>query len=373
MAYTNSSLVTYTKISPNRTSPRNHIIDTITIHCYVGQVTAERGCNSSRFVNYDQKNGASCNYVVGYDGSIGLCVEEKDRSWCSSSRENDNRAITIEVACDSYHPYQVTDKALETLINLCTDICKRNNIKQLKWSTNKSDRVNHINGCNMTVHRDYKNKACPGEYLYERHGYIADEVNKKLGIKTETAPVRNYLMKGDKGYTVKVMQSNLIYIGYSCGKYGADGDFGESTRQALIKFQKDNSLTADGLYGENSKAKLETLVAAKKSSTNESTYTKSQFIKDVQSAIGAKVDGIAGKETLSKTVTVSKNKNNRHAVVKPIQKYLNTLGFSCGVEDGIAGAKFDAAVKTYQKANGCVSDGEITAQKNTWKHLLGML
>lgn len=103
-----------------------------------------------------------------------------------------------------------------------------------------------------------------------------------------------------------------------------------------------------------------------------STYTKTQFIKDVQKAIGAKVDGIAGKETLLKTITVSKTKNNRHAVVKPIQKYLNALGFSCGIEDGIAGTKFDAAVKAYQKANGCVTDGEITAQKTTWKKLLGM-
>lgn len=106
-----------------------------------------------------------------------------------------------------------------------------------------------------------------------------------------------------------------------------------------------------------------------KTSTN---YTKTQFIKDVQSAIGAKVDGIAGNETLSKTVTISKTKNNKHAVVKPIQRYLNALGFSCGETDGIAGSIFDTAVKSYQKANGCVTDGEITAKKSTWKKLLGM-
>lgn len=99
-------------------------------------------------------------------------------------------------------------------------------------------------------------------------------------------------------------------------------------------------------------------------------YSKNQFIKDVQSAIGAKVDGIVGKETLSKTITVSKTKNNRHAVVKPIQEYLNTLGFSCGNPDGIAGTKFDAAVKAYQRANGCVADGIVG--KNTWKKLLGL-
>ena len=100
------------------------------------------------------------------------------------------------------------------------------------------------------------------------------------------------------------------------------------------------------------------------------TYTKTQFIKDVQSAIRAKVDGIAGKETLSKTVTVSKTKNRKHAVVKPLQKYLNVQGFNCGTEDGIAGVKFDNAVKTYQRTKGLSVDGIIG--KNTWKKLLGM-
>ena len=95
-----------------------------------------------------------------------------------------------------------------------------------------------------------------------------------------------------------------------------------------------------------------------------------QFVKDVQKAIGAKVDGIAGNETLSKTVTVSKTKNNKHAVVKPIQKYLNSIGYNCGVVDGIAGTKFDGGVKAFQKANGCIADGEITAKNRTWKKLL---
>ena len=110
------------------------------------------------------------------------------------------------------------------------------------------------------------------------------------------------------------------------------------------------------------------------SNTNQSssitTYSKTQFIKEVQKAIGAKVDGVAGKETLSKTVTVSKTKNMKHAVVKPIQKYFNYLGYNCGIVDGIAGAKFVAAVKAYQKANGCVVDGIVG--KNTWKKLLGI-
>lgn len=112
-------------------------------------------------------------------------------------------------------------------------------------------------------------------------------------------------------------------------------------------------------------------VTVSANTTSFSTYTHTQFVKDVQSAIGAKVDGIAGSETLSKTVTVSKSKNNKHAVVKAIQKYLYAIGYtSVGVADGIAGSNFDTAVKAFQKANGCVVDGVITAKNTTWKKLL---
>ena len=100
----NSNLVTCTKISPNRTSPRNHKIDTITIHCTAGQFTAQQVLNMSHITTYNTSKGASCNYVVGKDGSIGLCVPESDRSWCSSSSSNDHRAITIEVSSDATHP-----------------------------------------------------------------------------------------------------------------------------------------------------------------------------------------------------------------------------------------------------------------------------
>jgi len=105
---------------------------------------------------------------------------------------------------------------------------------------------------------------------------------------------------------------------------------------------------------------------------NNNSYSKKQFIKDVQTAISAKVDGIAGSETLSKTITISKSKNNRHAVVKPLQKYLNSIGFNCGTVDGIFGVSTNAAVKAYQKKNNCVVDGEITKSGNTWKKLLGL-
>lgn len=179
----NSKLISYTKISPNRTSPRNHKIDTVTIHCVVGQCSVETLGN----IFAPTSRQASCNYGIGADGRIGMYCEEKDRSWCSSNAANDNRAITIEVASDTKHPYAVNAKAYAALIDLLVDICKRNGIPRLVWSTSKANRVNHKNGCNMTVHRDYANKSCPGEYLYSRHAQIASEVNKRLG-STDTRP-----------------------------------------------------------------------------------------------------------------------------------------------------------------------------------------
>lgn len=193
----NSPLVDYTCISPNKNSPRNHKIDTITIHCVVGQCTVETLGN----IFAPTSRQASSNYGVGTDGKIGMYVEEKDRSWCSSNAANDNRAVTIEVASDTKHPYAVNDRAFAALLDLVTDICKRNGIKKLVWSTKKADRVNHKNGCNMTVHRDYANKSCPGDYLYNRHGEIAAEVNRRLGV-ADTAPDAG-AAQGVTVYTVK--------------------------------------------------------------------------------------------------------------------------------------------------------------------------
>lgn len=181
MSYSNSPFVSYTKLSPNCTKNRTHAIDTITIHCVVGQVTVER--LGEIFARPERQ--ASSNYGIGYDGKIGLYVPESSRSWCSSSASNDHRAVTCEVASDTYHPYAVTDAAYESLILLVTDICKRNGIKKLVWSENKSDRINHRNGCNMTVHRDFAKKECPGEWLYSRHAEIAARVNEKLGALPE--------------------------------------------------------------------------------------------------------------------------------------------------------------------------------------------
>lgn len=216
MGYTNSSLVNYTKISPNKTSPRNHKIDTLTIHCFVGQVTAKRGCE----VFQNKSRQASCNYVIGKDGDIGLCVEEKDRSWCSSNRANDMRAITFEVASDTKHPYAVTDKALNALIDLIVDICKRNGKKKVLWFADKAKTIAYNpkpDEMVMTVHRWFAAKACPGDYLYGKHAYIAEQVNKKLGssstvdttASTDKTPIKlsNSLQK----FTYQGIDYSLVF------------------------------------------------------------------------------------------------------------------------------------------------------------------
>lgn len=177
----NSSLVSYVKMSPNKTSPRNHIIDTITIHCVVGQLSVETLGN----IFAPKSRQASSNYGIGYDGRIAMYVEEKDRSWCSSSKSNDHRAITIECASDTEHPYSINGEVYDALIELCVDICQRNNIKELKWKADKS-LIGQPDKQNLTVHRWFSATACPGDYIYSHLGQIANDVNSKLN-KTSTS------------------------------------------------------------------------------------------------------------------------------------------------------------------------------------------
>lgn len=175
----NSPLISCARISPNKNSPRNHAIDRITIHCVVGQLTAE--AIGGLFQN--KTTQASCNYGIGKDGKIALVVDEKDRSWCSSSASNDHRAITFEVASDTTHPYAVTNAALQSVINLCEDICRRYGKTKLLWLGDKDKTLAYTpkqNEMVLTVHRWFANKACPGEYLYTRQAMIADEVTKRL-------------------------------------------------------------------------------------------------------------------------------------------------------------------------------------------------
>ena len=183
MGYTNSSLISYTQLSPNHSGQRTHSIDRITPHCVVGQLSCESICGC--FTSPSRE--ASCNYGIGTDGRISLCVEEKNRSWCSSSNANDQRAITIECASDTTEPYAMNDKVYASLINLCTDICKRYGKKKLLWFADKDKSLNYNPAADemiITVHRWFSNKSCPGNWLYARLGDLATKVTANLGGST---------------------------------------------------------------------------------------------------------------------------------------------------------------------------------------------
>lgn len=234
MSYTNSSLVSVTKISPNKTLNRNHAIDTITIHCVAGQMSAAGlGDWFAR-----SSTAASSNYGIGYDGKIGLYVEEKDRSWCSSSSSNDNRAVTIEVASDSSAPFNVRSAAYESLIKLVADICKRNGIKRLIWRNNKN-YIGQPAKQNMTVHKWFANKDCPGQYLLSHHTDIMTKVNAIIAD--------GHIEYGYVGEDVKKMQKSLIANGFACGDDGADGDYLGQTMNAVKAWQKAHGYTQNGI------------------------------------------------------------------------------------------------------------------------------
>lgn len=176
----NSGLVVYTKLSPNHSGQRTHSIDRITPHCVVGQLSCESicGCFTS------PQREASCNYGIGMDGRISLSVEEKNCSWCSSSNANDQRAVTIECASDKTAPYAMTDAVYAALIDLCTDICKRNGKSKLLWFGDKNKTLSYEPKADemiITVHRWFANKSCPGDWLYNRLGDLAAKVTSRLG------------------------------------------------------------------------------------------------------------------------------------------------------------------------------------------------
>ena len=169
----NSSLVTYTKISPHKSIGRKYPITKITLHHMAGALSVET-CG-----NVFQTREASSNYGVDGKGHVGLYVDEADRSWASSNSDNDNRAVTIEIANDKVGGgWHVSDIALNKTIDLCVDICKRNGMPGLTWT---GDR----NGT-LTIHKMFAATACPGPYLESKMAYIAEEVTKR--VNAEAAP-----------------------------------------------------------------------------------------------------------------------------------------------------------------------------------------
>lgn len=205
----NSSLVTYTKISPNRTSPRNKPITKITIHHMATVNLSVEKCGEI-FQNKSRK--ASSNYGIGSDGKIALYVSEEDKSLCSSNSDNDNRAVTIEVANSKGEPnWEVSEKAYNALIDLCVDICQRNGIKELNWTGDKSG--------NLTCHYMFKATACPGNYLKGKMPEIAKAVNARLNAqKPQEQPKTNKVDKVSTTSTNKLENAQKKVPGMEKGK-----------------------------------------------------------------------------------------------------------------------------------------------------------
>ena len=205
MRYTNSPLVDCERLSPNHSGERIHKIDRITPHCVVGQLSAESIGDC-----FKNGRGASCNYGVGYDGRQCLIVPEAYRSWCTSSSANDQRAITIEVASDKTAPYAFTNEAYAGLLELCIDICKRNNFNKVIWFGDKDKSLNYkpADGeCVLTVHRWFSNKSCPGDWMYARMGKLADDINRALD------------KYGGANVEIKVPNDGKTLYRVQCGSY----------------------------------------------------------------------------------------------------------------------------------------------------------
>lgn len=182
-----SSLASVKITSPCTDGIRCYSVERITVHCMVGQLSARR-CGELFF---KKSYGASSNYGIGAAGEIGVYVSEEKRSWCSSSADNDNRAITIECASDAKPPYAFNSKVWASLVILCTDICKRYGKDTLLWIGDKKATLSYKpkkNEMVLTAHRWFAAKACPGDWMYSKEEKLAAEVNERL--KADTAKVK---------------------------------------------------------------------------------------------------------------------------------------------------------------------------------------
>lgn len=319
----NSKYVNYTKLSPNHSGRRTHSIDRITPHCVVGQCSVETLGRIFQNTTCD----ASCNYGIGYDGRVLLCVDEGNRSWCSSSNANDQRAVTIECASDSYAPYAMNSTVYSKLVALCTDICRRNGKKKLIWFGSESKTLNYTPKSDemiITVHRWFANKSCPGDWLYNRLGDLASAVTKNLGGKTSSPSTST-----SKPTSSKSNSSNIK------------------------KVQKWVGCKEDGIYGPDTKKHL---------------IKKLQSELNKQFGAGLVVDGIWGPKT--------RNAISYHAtlyygcsgnITKVLQGLLICNGYSTGGFDSIYGTTTRSAVKKYQSRKGLTSDG--IAGANTFSKL----
>ena len=409
MAFTNSSLTKIVAISPNRTSPRNQPITKITPHHMAGVLTAQAFCN----IVANPSREMSANYGIGNDGTIALTCPEGDRSWCSSSPWNDHRAVTIEVSNSSCGgEWPIGDAAYRALIDLCVDICKRNNIPKLVFTGDTSG--------SLTFHYMYTATACPGPWLKAHAQDLCNKVNARLGSSSST-PLGLYtisLTTGTPIYDIETMkktgeinastkytiteEKTINGSKYGKLKSGAGWVVVEAAKPQEPKTPQSQSYTksfksTESLYKEPGGSAIGTLgtsgvftiveekkvgykvfgklksgagwVVVKDETPKPTSWWSGKYdaqIKELQQILnvgGAKlvVDGIAGDKTFEackKYTVVSGDKGN---LIKWVQKRLGVTA------DGIAGTQTMNAIYNFQRKNGL---GVGYLGGSDWKYLI---
>lgn len=197
--------------SKNSYGPRKYKITRITPHVFVGQVTAERAAEV-----FQTSHNTSANYVIGHDGKIICCIPEEEAAMTSSSSDNDHRAITIEVASDVNEPYAVTNEAFNSLCDLVADIASRYKMTVLPTMSLSAAAIADKSGkqISLTMHRWFKNKACPGQYLIDRWGQIASVAN---GSSSSTGVLYKVQVGAYKNrQNAERMKEELKSKGYDC-------------------------------------------------------------------------------------------------------------------------------------------------------------
>lgn len=374
----NSALVNHVHLSPNYTAMSNKKNEVIVIHHMAGKLTVEQCGN----VFAPSSRKASSNYGIDGNGRIGLYVEEKNRSWATSSKAIDSRAITIEVANSvAGGNWPVSDKAMASLINLCVDVCKRNGIKKLNYTGDK-------NG-NLQMHKWYAATGCPGAYLESKFPYIANEVNKRLnGNTTPSLPESSGTYTVQKGDTLSsiarkygttyqklaelngIQDPSKIYVGQVLKVTGSSAPSLPETKPetpstSVNQIVKDGQiharnfaapgLNADGIRGANTiKAGIKVL----------------QQGMNLDYGAGLALDGIWDSKSEAALGNHTVRRGERQYMVTALQILLMLKGYyPNGVENpGHFGAGCEKAVRQYQKDHGIGVDG--VAGYKTFKSLI---
>ena len=359
MSFTNSPLVSFALISPNR-GTRTQPISRISIHCVVGQCIVE--ALGALFSQSSRK--ASSNYGIGYDGKVGMFVEEKDRSWCTSSSFNDDRAVTIEVASDTTHPYAVRAAAYDTLLDLVTDICRRNGKSKVVWISDKDTALAYVPAAGemlLTIHRWYANKACPGQDLLDRHAAIAAEVNKRLAGAQDVAVTPT--PTPTTAPTELTAGMKLALSATACYSAAA-AESPYTTRSGTFYLW-----SAAAVNGRVRITIREEYVGVSGKATCWITEDDAKFCAVVQAAIEPTPAPAPAPAVTECTVTLPVlGKGSDGEAVRALQILLNGRLDLRLQKDGAFGAATQKAVVDFQQKNGLAADGTVEAK--TWAKLL---